>query len=141
MQNLRSALSDLATSFTESVLAVIRSASIDELLAEGGASAVGNGRRARTVSTPAKRAPRMATPMKSKPTAGRLPRRSAEEIATALDGVVAFVKKNKEGLRAEQIRAGLGLLAKEMPRILKEGLSTKKLKARGQKRATTYFAS
>jgi hypothetical protein len=32
------------------------------------------------------------------------------------------------------------MLAKEMPRILKEGLSTKKLTSKGQKRATTYFA-
>ena len=32
------------------------------------------------------------------------------------------------------------MLAKEMPRILKEGLATKKLTSKGQKRATTYFA-
>jgi hypothetical protein len=42
-------------------------------------------------------------------------------------------------MRAEQIRSTLGLQAKEMPRILKEGLSTKKLTSKGQKRATTYF--
>jgi hypothetical protein len=29
---------------------------------------------------------------------------------------------------------------KEMPRILKLGLTAKKLSAKGQKRATTYFA-
>ncbi|HEY4015776.1 MAG TPA: hypothetical protein VGM06_20690 [Polyangiaceae bacterium] len=50
------------------------------------------------------------------------------------------MKKHKEGLRAEQIRSELGLQAKEMPRILKEGLGKKSLKAKGQKRATTYFA-
>jgi hypothetical protein len=57
-----------------------------------------------------------------------------------LDKIVGLVKKNKEGLRAEEIRANLGMQAKEMPRILKEGVSTKKLTTRGQKRATTYFA-
>jgi hypothetical protein len=31
--------------------------------------------------------------------------------------------------------------AKEMPRVLSEGLAKKKLKKKGQKRATTYFAS
>jgi hypothetical protein len=51
------------------------------------------------------------------------------------------VKKHKEGLRAEQIREELGLQAKELPRVLKEGLSSRKLKSKGQKRATTYFAS
>lgn len=70
----------------------------------------------------------------------RLPRRSAEDIARALDSVVVLVKKHKEGLRAEQIRAELGLQAKEMPRVLKQGLADKLLKARGEKRATTYTA-
>jgi len=71
---------------------------------------------------------------------GRLPRRSSEDIAKALDGVVALVKKHKEGLRAEEIRANLGMEAKEMPRVLKDGLAKKKLRAKGQKRATTYTA-
>jgi hypothetical protein len=31
--------------------------------------------------------------------------------------------------------------SKEMPRILKEGLAKKKLKSKGQKRATTYSAA
>ncbi len=84
-----------------------------------------------------------ATPTKKRWTSGggRLPRRSAEDIAQALSEVVALAKKNKEGLRAEQIRVEIGLQPKEMPRILKEGLSTKALKSKGQKRATTYFAT
>jgi hypothetical protein len=55
--------------------------------------------------------------------------------------VVALVKKNKNGLRAEAIRTSLGMASKEMPRVLKEGLAKKKLKAKGQKRATTYTAA
>jgi hypothetical protein len=43
-------------------------------------------------------------------------------------------------LRAEEIRQALQMEAKEMPRVLKEGLAKKKLKAKGQKRATTYSA-
>jgi len=31
--------------------------------------------------------------------------------------------------------------SKEMPRVLKEGVSKKKLKSKGQKRATTYTAA
>jgi hypothetical protein len=30
--------------------------------------------------------------------------------------------------------------SKEMPRVLSEGLAKRKLKKKGQKRATTYFA-
>jgi hypothetical protein len=44
-------------------------------------------------------------------------------------------------MRAENIRAKLGLQAKAMPRILKSGLAAPKvLTSKGQKRATTYFA-
>jgi hypothetical protein len=137
MPNLRSALDQITASFTESILEAIRSASLDELL---GAP---SGRPARTAPAPAARAGRPAAakpaPKKTTPS-GRLRRRSADDIAAALDGIVALVKKKKEGLRAEQIRMEIGLEAKELPRILKEGLATKKLRSKGQKRATTYFA-
>jgi len=63
-----------------------------------------------------------------------------EDITKALDQVVALVKGKKDGLRAEQIRAALKMQSKEMPRVLQEGLAKKKLKTKGQKRATTYFA-
>jgi len=72
---------------------------------------------------------------------GRLPRRSAEEIAAALDEIVGLVSKHKDGLRAEEIRTKLGMQVKEMPRVLKEGLATKRLMAKGRKRATTYTAA
>jgi Fic family protein len=55
--------------------------------------------------------------------------------------VVALVKGKKNGLRAELIRAALKMESKELPRVLKEGLAKRKLKAKGQKRATTYFAA
>jgi hypothetical protein len=68
-------------------------------------------------------------------------RRSAAQIAKTLDNIVALVKKHKDGLRAEQIRQQLRMEAKEMPRVLSDGLAKKKLKKKGQKRATTYFAA
>jgi hypothetical protein len=71
---------------------------------------------------------------------GRLQRRSAEEIKATLDKIHGLLKGKKEGLRAEQIRAALKLDVREMPRVLKEGLASKKLSSKGQKRATTYFA-
>ena len=43
-------------------------------------------------------------------------------------------------MRAEQIRSELGMQPKEMPRILGEGLASRRLKKRGHKRATTYYA-
>ena len=52
---------------------------------------------------------------------------------------VLLVKTHKAGMRAEDIRAAPGMQAKEMPRILKEGVAKKKLASKGQKRSTTYF--
>jgi len=51
------------------------------------------------------------------------------------------VKGKPDGLRSEEIRAALQLDKREMPRVLGEGLSGKKLKSKGQKRATKYFAT
>lgn len=55
--------------------------------------------------------------------------------------MVSLVGKRPKGLRAEEIRTQLGMEAKEMPRVLGEGLATQKLRKRGHKRATTYYAA
>ena len=136
MQTLRSTLRDLADSFASSVVQAIRGASLDELLAEaGGGVRRGLGRPRRSTAAPTT----SATPRAHE--SGRLPRRSPEQIAKALDQVIALLKGKKDGLRAEQIRAALKMQSKEMPRVLQEGLAKKKLKAKGQKRATTYTAT
>jgi hypothetical protein len=124
MPNLRSKLADLAAAFADSVVDAIRSASLHELLQE----------------TSHPRAHRIDAKGFGAARSGRLPRRSADEITAVLDEIVGLVSKHKDGLRAEQIRSELGLQAKELPRVLKEGLMTKKLRSKGQKRATTYFA-
>jgi hypothetical protein len=138
MSSLRSSLEALAESFTSSVLDVIRSSNLDELLGADGVRSS----RGTTTAPKATTAPKTTTARPSSKPAkpSRLPRRSAEDIAAALANIVALVKKNRDGLRAEEIRANLGLEAKELPRVLKEGIATKKLKTKGQKRATTYFA-
>jgi hypothetical protein len=127
---LQSRISELASSFVDSVLEAVRSSSLEELV--GGRGAVHDDRRASSARAAAPRAARAAS--------GRLPRRSAEDIAKVLEIVVSLLSSRKNGLRAEQIRAELNLQSKELPRILKEGLTRKKLRAVGQKRATTYFA-
>ncbi len=136
MSNLRSRLSDLASSFADSVVEAIRSSSLEELLNESG----GARPRAQAAERMPKAAAKTALAKAPKSTTGRLPRRSADDIAAELAKIVALVSKHKDGLRAEQIRAELGLQAKELPRVLKEGLASRALRSRGQKRATTYFA-
>jgi hypothetical protein len=136
--SLRSALDALAQSFANGVLAAIRTASIEDLLAEsGGGSARG---RARASAGGGGRQP---APLRGarKTKGGRLARRSAEDIAKVLEAVVAAVKKSKGGLRSEEIRKALSLDVREVPRVLKQGLKSKKLKSKGQKRATVYSAA
>ena len=131
MSTLHSQLASLADSFANAVLEAVKGASLAELLSESRAPAA-KARREQPNGAP------RPTRVRS---SGRLKRRSPDDIAGALDKVVGLVKRHKNGLRAEQIRDQLGMLAKEMPRVLKEGLSKKQLKSRGQKRATTYFAA
>lgn len=71
--------------------------------------------------------------------AGRLPRRSMADLEDILDQVVAALKDAPKGLRAEQLRAKLGMTTKEVPRVLQLGLETMRLIKAGNKRATTYL--
>jgi len=95
---------------------------------------------ARPAAAPSAKA---ATPAaKSKRTAdGRLARRSPADIARALERVLTHLKANKSGLRSEQIRDNLKMDKKEMPRVLKEGLTKKVLRSKGLKRSTVYSAT
>jgi hypothetical protein len=135
MPNLRSQLDSLAASFANAVVDAIRCASLQELVSTEGRSNVVS---RSPISAPIAKA--AALPAARATRSGRLKRRSSDDIGKVLDEVVALVKKNKDGLRAEQIRAELDLQAKELPRVLKEGLSSKRLRKTGQKRATVYAA-
>jgi hypothetical protein len=133
--SLRSTLDSLATSFAGAVLDAIKGASIQELLAESaGAPRRGPGRPPGRTAAPSAAKPIARAARKS----GRLARRSPEEITKTLDRIHGLLKGKKSGMRSEEIRKALKLDVREVPRVLKEGLAKKKLKSRGQKRATTY---
>jgi ribosomal protein L22 len=128
---LHSSITQLAQTLAAQILEAVRNSSLEDVLG-GAPTRRGPGRPRGTAAT--------SKPTSGRSKAGRLPRRSADQIADLLQQIVALVKKNKKGLRAEQIRAELGMQPKEMPRVLKEGLAKKVLRTKGQKRATTYFA-
>jgi hypothetical protein len=131
--SLGSALDSLAQSFASGVLAAIRGASIDDLLAESGGAA------RRSAGRPARGGTTGGSPKAKTTKDGRLARRSPEQISKAVDQVVALVRKSKTGLRSEEIKQALGLDRRELPRVLHEGLAKKKLRSKGAKRATRYF--
>ena len=140
---LRSSLDSLATNFACAVLDAIRGASLDELVG-------GDRRRTSTWPRPpsgchdedgADGCTGVGPGHQGKTKGGRLARRSPADIAKTLGQIVALVKTKKAGLRSEEIRKALKLDVREVPRVLKEGLAKKKLKSKGQKRATTYTAA
>lgn len=147
--NLQDRIDAAAHDFNAAILAAIQGATLEELSTLSFRPIVVNGathtngrtvRAPRVVSKPSAKAANGAKAAKAAKATGRLPRRSAEEIAACVDRVVALLKKEPNGMRAEHIREKLGLQTKEMPRILKQGVASKKLKSTGQKRATTYSA-
>jgi hypothetical protein len=124
MSNLKSTIENLATQFAMSVIDALQAASIDELTGvsvrrgNGHLPVDGGGRKG-----------------------GRLGRRTTADIGRVLDSIVTLLEKSPEGLRAEQIRAALGVQPKELPRPLADGLTLGRLTKSGQKRATAYFAA
>ena len=76
---------------------------------------------------------------RTKGSSTRLPRRSAEEIEAAADKVVSLLRTKKNGMRAEEIRSKLKMDVRELPRVIKAALASKKIAVlSGAKRSTTY---
>lgn len=133
-------LGALALQFSESVLEAIRGASLEELFGDSVA-------RGASPSPRAHRAPRTApAAIAARPVAagrkarvGRLSRRSASDIERVISEIMSLLAETPKGMRAEEIRQRLGLVAKELPRPLKEALDSGRIGKSGQKRATTYF--
>src|SRR5580704_4545149 len=108
MSDLRSSIQSLAQSFAAGVLKAIRASSLEDILAETSGARRGPGR------PPGKRGPGRPPGSSSK----RLARRSAKDIASVTESIVALVKRHPKGLRAEQIRAELGIAKREWMRPL-----------------------
>jgi hypothetical protein len=133
ISTLHSTIQHLASQFASGVLDAIRGASLEEILSET------SGRPGRRPGRPLSGggAPSVGSTRRK---SGRLPRRSQSDIAAVVDSIVSLLASKPKGLRAEQIRAELGLEAKELPRPISEALKSHKISKKGQKRATTYFA-
>jgi hypothetical protein len=144
MPTLQTQIAALASTFASSVLAAIRSSSLQEILSEGGHGAPakrGPGRPKTVQNGTAKSAPVAAPKAAPKGKGGRLARRSAEEIEKVVGLVVGTLGKHKEGLRSEQLQKALGLSKQEIVGPLTQALAAKKITKKGQRRSTTYFLS
>jgi hypothetical protein len=130
---LQNRLGELALAFSESVLDAIRGASLGELFGESSGS---TGRRAA-----AARAPEPREDEAGRRRGGRLERRSSSDIERIVSEILSLLTEHPAGLRAEEIREHLDLVAKELPRPLKEAVDAGLLGKSGQKRATTYYVA
>jgi hypothetical protein len=137
--SLHNTIQQLATDFAAGVLGAIRGSSLEDILAETeGAKRRGPGRpRKQSVAAAPERA--ASRPSSARRKGGRLGRRSAGALERVVGRIVDLLSRNSKGLRAEQIRAELGLSAKELPRPIGKALESKRIRKTGQKRATTYF--
>ena len=120
---LREKLQGLASRFADEIMAAVRETPLADI--------AGGERKPANVVTdrPAR--------------TGRLPRRSAAVVDLAVDRVATLLGTSPGGMRAEDIRVAGSFDVREMPRILKQGIASKRFKIlSGQKRATLYgFAS
>ncbi len=136
MSTLQSRIQTLADSFAQGVLAAIRSASLEEILAGGGAAPKrGPGRPPKAAGS----APKAAPPAK-RGKSGRLPRRSPSDIEHVIGLITKALSDAGKGLRSEELQKVLKLSKKEIVGPLAQALSAKRITKKGQKRATTYFA-
>jgi hypothetical protein len=71
---------------------------------------------------------------------GRRARRSTDDIQSTVKSIVSVLKRNGGGMRAEQIKAAIGVETKDLPRPIAVALSEGLIRKKGEKRATTYYA-
>jgi len=128
---LRSQMSELATSLVESILAAARSVPLEELWAEPRDTRQEPHRNGRGAAN------RLPAVVSSAEARGG----SAQAAAKTLELVVLLIKGQPGGMRAEHLRKKLGVSKPEVTRALKQGLETKKIVSKGERRATTYFAA
>jgi len=138
--SLRNTIQELAAGFAAGVLGAIRGSSLEEILAEAsGGVRRGPGRPRKNSFGLASAPGGRGAGRSGRGSQGRLGRRSAGALERVVERIVELLSKSSKGLRAEQIRAALGLSAKELPRPIAMALAAKRIRKVGQKRATTYF--
>lgn len=128
MNSLQQKIQDLATAFANDLLRALRSIPLSELAADG------EGPKVKVSRDSSK----FVLPAKAKKGGGRLARRSPDQIAKAVEKIVALLKEHPEGLGAERIRELSKIDRRELGRPIADALATGKIWKEGEKRATVY---
>jgi hypothetical protein len=120
-------MSELATSLVESILAAARSAPLEQLWADP------RGARREPRGNGGGNANRLSAVVSSAEARGG----STRGAEKTLELVVLLVRGQPGGMRAEHLRKTLGVSKLDITRALKQGLETKKIVRKGERRATT----
>ena len=149
MNSLHSELQALTAEYTAHIVAVVQkaiSAAVSaSIQSEGGRPAKTARRSApkqapasvKAVKAPAAKPAKAMKPMKAgKRSKGA--KRAPEEIAATTSALQAYVKAHA-GQRIEQIAKAMKVTTKDLALPAKKLLGDRKLKTKGQKRATQYF--
>ena len=147
MSSLQNDLHAITTEYTHRIVAVVQRAIADavstSIRGNAAPKAAAHRPAPKAVAKAAKAAPAKA-PAAAKPAkAGKRSKgakRAPEEIAATTSALLAFVKSHS-GQRIEQIAKAMKVTTKDLALPAKKLLGDRKLKTKGQKRATQYFAT
>jgi hypothetical protein len=127
--SLTATIESLAQAFATAVIEAIRSASLEEIVAESG------GRR----GLRAQRGDEGQLPVPFRSRGARRQRRNSRALAKTASSIVAFVKAHP-GSASEEIRSELSIPRSHWQRPVAMALASKKLRKKGEKRSTRYYA-
>jgi hypothetical protein len=120
------------------VLAAVRGASLEDILDSGAPTRRGPGRPPKSATLAGAASPPVSAPARGARGGKRL-RRSANDITSTSEQIVAHVGKHPKGIRGEQVRKDLGIAKNHWMKPLGMALGSKRIRKTGEKRATLYF--
>jgi hypothetical protein len=120
--NLKDQIASLASRFANDVVAAITAAVAERLDGEASPPRGPRGQRSRRGTERNARG------------------RTREQVAAIGEKILGALRKVKDGLRAEELRAKVGLARAEIQRPIAQLLAEGRLRKTGEKRSTVYFA-
>ena len=134
MSDFQNEMNRVVQGFVAQITELARRAAIDTLeSAFGGRGGGGGGRGAPAAEALAANLGRVG-----RPRGGRGAKRSSADLEALSGRFASFVASNP-GLRIEQINKQLGTTTKDLALPIRKLISEGRIKAKGQKRSTTYF--
>jgi hypothetical protein len=123
--------------FAATLLKAFTSLPLNELMAEAASlEEAPAARRGTTAKTASKGAAKKVAVVPER----RRGRRRGGVDEALLDKVLGTLRGKAQGLRAEQLRAELGVSKQELAPVVKAALANKQITKKGERRLTTYFA-